>query len=129
MPVQFVVHEVARESFSDWQRRLAGHPRGGAELHGTFVRALQHELIRTCGRPEGAYFMDGVEPPLGVWEFLRGHTWIAYAVHETGGRWAKLFRRTGIRVIVLNLYDHPPHRDELALLLQTYADSGRGRSA
>ena len=129
MTVKFLVHRIARPSLNDWRRRLSANRRGGIEFYETYLIALRDELIRTSGRPVGSRFIAHVHPPLGVWQFQYRDGWVVYIVQRSSSFWLRLMRRSGIRIIMIGLYDHRPTPEELESLVKSYVASGRGGSA
>src|SRR6476660_1894116 len=105
MPVRFAVHEIARASYLAWRGRLSSGGPGGRELSGTYAHALRDELIRTAGRPAGARFLARIRPPLGIWEYQFGETWVVYVVQRLGGFWRRLVGRSDLRVTLVAVYD------------------------
>jgi hypothetical protein len=129
MPVRFVVHEIARPSISDWYRRLCARGLGGQSFATTYFQALREELIRTAGLPKGGHFVGQVTPPVGVWEFQFGSSWVVYVLKQEPGLLKRLLGRSGAQIIMIGLFDHPPLRAELTQLLQSLSVWDRKGSA
>ena len=124
MGVRMIFHQAVRVSLREWRRTVEAGPGGSPGLATVYLEALEAELIRTRGRPDGAVFTNWLAPPMAVWEFQFRRSWVVYLLRDRGGLIVRLLGRSDLEIVLLLILDHLPPRARLASLARELSPRG-----